>query len=171
MTRRTRDDGGRWAKKHGARSLEKYIRRNGLDGRSRTAKAIRQIEQQLDDEPIATLRDLWRGRYARKEVAAQVAEQQLAKTNDPGMLKWLLGLWNSLRRDAELLVALPDPTKREPSLHDYLKSRETASVATTDAPPGTADRTAALSAEAVPVSPSTDADAADSPAARQEPQS
>jgi hypothetical protein len=36
----------------------------------------------------------------------------------------LVALWNSLRRDSELLYALPDPARREVALHDYIRSRE-----------------------------------------------
>jgi hypothetical protein len=89
---------------HGAHALERRIVTNRLEPRDR--RALKKLNAALVSTPIETLRDFYRGRVARKELLAQRGE--LAALTDPafGGTAWLAALWNSLRRDVELLQLL-----------------------------------------------------------------
>jgi hypothetical protein len=156
-TERDTNRGGR-PPRHALRQAERLVMNHRLRTNSRLGRAVAQIEQKLADEPLDTLRDNYRGRIARKEVLAQIGEQYVIKTGDTGPMKWLVWLWNSLRRDVELFTSLPDPSRREKSLTEYLN--EKASLASEKASLASAISPDATPAAAVGTSTSSPAAAA-----------
>jgi hypothetical protein len=96
---------------HGGRALERRLRQNRLEPRER--RALRKLDAAIVAAPLDAVRDLYRARIARKELLCQRGE--LAALTDPEFAgtKWLGLLWNSLRRDVELLAHLESRTQRE----------------------------------------------------------
>ena len=96
---------------HGLRQLEWRLQRNRLDTRDR--RALRQVEAAITADTVDAVRALYRGRVARKELLAQRGELEAIANPDFAGGKWLGHLWNSLRRDAEFLVALEAAAERD----------------------------------------------------------
>jgi len=93
--------------------------------RPQMRRMLNRLHAHLAAQPMEAVRELLIGRIARNELLAQRMEQYaLAQAGFEGS-QWLVALWNSLRRNAELLYALPDPARREVGLHEYIRSRDT----------------------------------------------
>lgn len=97
---------------HGARVRGLSVRTEDLERvDKRTRRQLTNMHSALAAEPIEAVRDALIGRIARKELLAQRAEAGLLAAADlaltvDGLGKFSTWLWNSLRRDAELLVLL-----------------------------------------------------------------
>jgi hypothetical protein len=95
-------------------------------------RTLNKMQIELATAPIETVLALVLARYARKEIIAQHGEAQLLADSNATPSKWLLGLWNSMRRDAELIAVLEPRVSedRTPSLAEYLEAKESAASAT-----------------------------------------
>lgn len=89
---------------HGTRWLAVRLEHNRLEPRLR--RLLNRLHTELAASPLDTVRGLLIARYARKELVAQQGEAHLLADPDATPSKWLLGLWNSMRRDVELLALL-----------------------------------------------------------------
>ena len=159
-----RDPGdGRFAVTHGVRALARAVESGRISRRTR--RQLAKLQHAITAEPIEAVRAHARGRIVRKELLLQRIEAEMLaegfdlNTAATGLGKFATGLWNSWRRDAELLVLLESKADadRTPSLQDYLASRANAQPA----PPKHAVATVAGE------TPATPADAA-APAQRSE---
>jgi hypothetical protein len=112
---------------HGVRQLARQVERKRLDPRTR--RQLSKLHRALAAEPIDAVRAHLIGRIARKEMLCQRAELALLADGDlgqaTGLGKFSTWLWNSWRRDVELLTLLEERASRDqtPSLADYLQQR------------------------------------------------
>jgi hypothetical protein len=115
-------------KTHGAHLLErKLLHEHRL--RPAMRRTLNRLHEHLAAQPMEAVRELLIARIARKELICQRLEQYALSQPDFEGSRWLVALWNSLRRDSELLYALPDPARREVRLDDYIRARTAQPVA------------------------------------------
>jgi hypothetical protein len=133
--RLARTSDGRFGLVHGARSLASRLTKNRLEPRLR--RVLNRLQLELATAPIETLLALALARYARQEIIAQQAEAHLLADQNATPSKWLLGLWNSMRRDAELIAVLEPRVSQAqtPSLAEYLAGLEAKQEAASAQPP------------------------------------
>src|SRR5262245_36610421 len=106
---------------HGVTQLARRLQRERLD--SKTRRMLTQLQRLLCANSPEASRALLQGRVARKELILQRGEMYLLE--HPEFLettsaRFMVALWNSWRRDVELLAALPPDKPREPTLSEYL---------------------------------------------------
>ena len=127
---------GRFETTHGVRALARAVESKRIDRRTR--RQLARLQHAVTAEPIEAVRGHLTGRIVRKELLAQRIEAKLLAegfdltTAATGLGKFAVGVWNSWRRDVELLTLLEskadaDPT---PSLQDYLAARANGTPAT-----------------------------------------
>lgn len=124
--------------KHGSRQLERLIRENALDGRTKTARMLRMIADDLAEDAggwtrLTNREKLLIDRTATAAVIMQSIEGWVL--TQPGPVDEKGDLLNVLRRGylaylaqvTRCLVALglkPDRADRGPTLEEYIASRE-----------------------------------------------
>jgi hypothetical protein len=96
---------------HATKWLARRLETNRIEPRTR--RLLNKLQVELASAPLETVRALLLARYGRKELIAQQAEAYLLADPNATPSKWLLGLWNSMRRDVELLALLEERASRD----------------------------------------------------------
>src|SRR5262249_34328285 len=95
---------------HGVRQLARRVQEQRLA--PRTPRPLANLHHAIAAEPLDAVRAHLIGRIARKELIAQRAEAALLAEGDlllaTGLGKFAGWLWNSWRRDVELLALLEE---------------------------------------------------------------
>jgi hypothetical protein len=141
MTARTREDGGRFSKKHGARSLERHLHQGTLDGRGRTARMLAELGDALAadrggwsnvtaGERILIERCAAETLFLRAIEAWALQQPELVTSNGDGprligpLMKGYTSHLGALTRALTALGIRPDKVERLPSLSEYLEARK-----------------------------------------------